>query len=68
MWETSLDHFILIRKLNVFYFFLQKYAMERLTTVLAGEGSIQGSPHRKGAKTDFIAEEETPLFKDRFLR
>lgn len=42
--------------------------MERLTTVLAGEGSIQGSPHRKGAKIDFIAEEETPLFKDRFLR
>ncbi|KAG0346166.1 hypothetical protein BG004_002288 [Podila humilis] len=44
-----------------------KYAMERLTTVLSGEGSISGSPHRKGAKTDFLADEEMPLFKDRYL-
>ncbi|KAG0078980.1 hypothetical protein BGZ93_007741 [Podila epicladia] len=59
-WSGNIDQW------NVVYQHL-KYAMERLTTVLAGEGSIEGSPHRKGAKTDFIAEEETP-FKDRYLR
>ncbi|KAG0358265.1 hypothetical protein BC939DRAFT_481947 [Gamsiella multidivaricata] len=43
-------------------------AMVRITTVLSGLGLVQGSPHRAGAKADFAAEEEKPLFKDRHTR
>ncbi|KAF8931099.1 hypothetical protein EDD21DRAFT_445532 [Dissophora ornata] len=43
-------------------------AMMRITTVLSGVGIVQGSPHRVGAKSDFVADEETPLFKDRHTR
>ncbi|KAG0223985.1 hypothetical protein BGW42_005419 [Actinomortierella wolfii] len=43
-------------------------AVQRLGTVLSGEGVIQGSPHRIGAKSDFLVSEETPLFKDRHSR
>ncbi|KAI1315567.1 hypothetical protein EDD11_000641 [Mortierella claussenii] len=43
-------------------------AMFRITTVLSGLGIVNGSPHRVGAKVDFVAEEEKPLFKDRHTR
>ncbi|KAG0044639.1 hypothetical protein BGZ83_010143 [Gryganskiella cystojenkinii] len=43
-------------------------AMTRITTVLSGLGIVNGSPHRIGAKTDFMADEEAPFFKDRHTR
>ncbi|KAG0276542.1 hypothetical protein BGZ95_007406 [Linnemannia exigua] len=43
-------------------------ALFRLTTVLSGTGVVHGSPHRVGAKTDFVADEELPSFKDRHTR
>ncbi|KAF9946415.1 hypothetical protein BGZ72_000343 [Mortierella alpina] len=43
-------------------------AIVRITTVLSGLGIVQGSPHRVGAKADFVAEEEKPLFKHRYSR
>ncbi|KAF9582978.1 mitochondrial Homoaconitase [Lunasporangiospora selenospora] len=43
-------------------------AMVRITTMLSGLGIVNGSPHRVGAKVDFVAEEEEPLFKDRLSR
>ncbi|KAG0307794.1 hypothetical protein BGZ99_001355 [Dissophora globulifera] len=43
-------------------------AMVRLTTMLSGTGIVQGSPHRVGAKVDFVADEEKPAFKDRHTR
>ncbi|KAF9158782.1 hypothetical protein DFQ26_007262 [Actinomortierella ambigua] len=43
-------------------------AVQRLSVVLSGEGVVQGSPHRIGAKSDFLVNEETPLFKDRHSR
>ncbi|KAG0199752.1 hypothetical protein BGX28_007014 [Mortierella sp. GBA30] len=43
-------------------------ALVRITTVLSGLGIVQGSPHRVGAKADFVEEEEKPLFKDRHTR
>ncbi|KAF9356074.1 hypothetical protein BGX26_005758 [Mortierella sp. AD094] len=43
-------------------------AVERITTVLSGQGSVQGSPHRVGAKADFVTEEEEPLVKYRHTR
>ncbi|KAF9970599.1 hypothetical protein BGZ73_006665 [Actinomortierella ambigua] len=43
-------------------------AVQRLGVVLSGEGVVQGSPHRIGAKSDFLVSEETPLFKDRHSR
>ncbi|KAF8932085.1 hypothetical protein BGZ47_011569 [Haplosporangium gracile] len=42
--------------------------MFRLTTVLSGTGVVHGSPHRVGAKSDFVADEELPSFKDRHTR
>lgn len=55
----------------VFFFFCnlqQTDAMFRLTTVLSGTGVVHGSPHRVGAKSDFVADEEMPAFKDRHTR
>ncbi|KAF9435631.1 hypothetical protein BGZ76_005862 [Entomortierella beljakovae] len=43
-------------------------AISRITTVLSGQGGVIGSPHRVGAKADFIAEEEKPVMKDRISR
>ncbi|KAG9325426.1 hypothetical protein KVV02_004739 [Mortierella alpina] len=43
-------------------------ALVRITTVLSGLGIVQGSPHRIGAKVDFVAEDEKPLFKNRYSR
>ncbi|KAF9197958.1 hypothetical protein BGZ49_001371 [Haplosporangium sp. Z 27] len=43
-------------------------AVERMSVVLAGQGMVHGSPHRIGAKADFVAEEETPLVKYRHTR
>ncbi|KAH7049947.1 hypothetical protein BKA57DRAFT_529253 [Linnemannia elongata] len=43
-------------------------AMFRLTTVLSGTGVVHGSPHRVGAKSDFVADEEMLAFKDRHTR
>ncbi|KAG0316293.1 hypothetical protein BGZ97_007109 [Linnemannia gamsii] len=43
-------------------------AMFRLTTVLSGTGVVHGSPHRVGAKADFVADEELPSFRDRHTR
>jgi hypothetical protein len=42
--------------------------MFRLTTVLSGTGVVHGSPHRVGAKADFVADEELPSFRDRHTR
>ncbi|KAG0014833.1 hypothetical protein BGZ80_010199 [Entomortierella chlamydospora] len=43
-------------------------AVERITTVLSGLGLVQGSPHRVGAKVDFVTDEEEPLVKNRHTR
>ncbi|KAF9421669.1 hypothetical protein BGZ94_008766 [Podila epigama] len=60
-WSGNIDQWsVVYKQLN--------NAIQRLTTVLSGEGSYEGPEHRKGSKADFIVDEELPVFKDRHLR